>query len=465
MRPVFKAPPLLAALLLGACQSTPYVAPEVAVPSQWTHAPAGAASASAASLADRPWAQVFPVPELTALIDEALRNASEPAIAVQRVELARAQLGLEQAALLPSVNAAGAVSRQRAPGASPSRNTVSEGASLSLAMPAWEIDLWGRLAARTEAAQRELLASTALAEGVRISLAAQVATLYLDLLDLDHQSAITQRTLGSRQQSLRLTQARFREGVASMLEVRQAESLVASSEQALADQARRLAQAENALSVLLGRNPGPITRTAKLDALALPAEALAGLPSALLQRRPDIRAAEESLRGAAANVDVARKAYLPSLSLTTMFGLASPGLSQLFDSGRHAWSLQPAVGLPIFDGGRVRAGVAIAEAQQRILVEQYRATIRQAFREVSDALVSLEQLARQREASLRTVQANRDRLRITRARHLDGIASYFEVLDAERQLLDSELGLSQLTRGQHQAVVQLYRALGGGFGA
>lgn len=465
MRAVFKGPPLLAALMLGACQSTPYVAPEVAVPAQWARAPATGTLAAEASLADRPWAQVFPVPELTALIDEALRNGSEPTIAVQRVELARAQLGLEQAALLPSMNATGAVSRQRAPAGNPSGNTVSEGASLSLAMPAWEIDLWGRLAARTEATRRELRASTAQAEGVRISLAAQVATLYLDLLDLDNQSAITQRTLGSRQQSLRLTRARFNEGVSSMLDVRQAESLVASSEQALADQARRLAQAENALSVLLGRNPGPITRTTKLDALALPAEALAGLPSALLQRRPDIRAAEESLRGAAANVDVARKAFLPSLSLTTMVGLASPGLSQLFDSGRHAWSLQPAIGLPIFDGGRLRSGVAVAEAQQAILVEQYRATIRQAFREVSDALVSLEQLARQREASLRTVQANRDRLRITRARHLDGIASYFEVLDAERQLLDSELGLSQLTRSQHQAVVQLYRALGGGRGA
>jgi outer membrane protein, multidrug efflux system len=458
-------PLLPAVVLLSACQSTPYVAPEVSVPDGWVRAAPGFTSADGRSLTDHPWVQVFPVPELTALIDEALRNGSDVAIAVQRVELARAQLGLEQAALLPSVNAAGAVSRQRSPGASPSGNSVSEGASLSLAMPAWEVDLWGRLAARTEAAQRELMAGTALAEGVRISLAAQVATLYLDLLDLDNQNTITRRTLGSRQQSLRMTKARFAEGVSSLLDVRQAESLVASSEQALADQARRLAQTENALSLLLGRNPGPIARTTALDALVLPPESLAGLPSTLLQRRPDIRAAEESLRGAAANVEVARKAFLPTLSLTTMVGLASPGLSQLFDSGRHAWSLQPAIGLPIFDGGRLRSGVALAEAQQRILLEQYRATIRQAFREVNDALVGLEQLTRQREASQRTVKANRDRLRITRARYLDGIASYFDVLDAERQLFDSELGESTLIRSQHQAVVQLYRALGGGRGA
>lgn len=461
MKRVCTVLPLLA---LAACQTTPpFAAPEVPVPAQWGSPGAPVARGAAAELTDRPWAQVFPVPELNALIDEALGGSSELLVAVERVEIARAQLGFERAALQPSLNAAGTVSRQRAPGGNPSSNVVSEGASLSLVMPAWEIDLWGRLASRTEAARRELLANVALADGVRISVAARVSTLYLDLLDLDHQQGVTQRTLDSRRHSLRLTRARFDEGVSSMLDVRQAESLVASSEQAIADQRRRMVQTEHALSVLLGRNPGPIARSVRLDALAPPTQALAGLPSALLQRRPDIRAAEESLRGAAANVDVARKAYLPSLTLTTLFGLASPGLSKLFDSGRHAWSVQPSIGLPIFDGGRQRSGVALAEAQQRILVEQYRATIRQAFRDVNDALVGLEQLAIQREASQRTVQAGQDRLRITRARHLSGIASYFEVLDAERQLFDSEIGLSQLTRSQQQTVVQLYLALGGGW--
>jgi multidrug efflux system outer membrane protein len=459
MKRAIAALPLLA---LAACQTAPpFLAPQVPVPGQWGQQVA--ASAAAPALADRPWAEVFPVPELTVLIDEALGSSSELLVAVERVEIARAQLGLERAASLPSLNAAGAVSRQRAPAGSRSSNVVSEGASLSLVMPAWEVDLWGRLASRTEAARRELLANVALADGVRVSVAAEVSTRYLDLLDLDHQQAITQRTLDSRRHSLRLTRARFDEGVSSMLDVRQAESLVASSEQALADQRRRLSQTEHALSVLLGRNPGPIVRSVRLTDLAPPAQALAGLPSTLLQRRPDIRAAEESLRGAAANLDVARKAYLPSLTLTTLLGVASPGLGQLFDSGRHAWSVQPAVGLPIFDGGRLRAGIALAEAQQRILIEQYRATIRLAFREVNDALVSLEQLAIQRDASQRTVLAGQERLRITRARHLAGIASYFEVLDAERQLFDSEIGLSQLTRSHQQALVQLYLALGGGW--
>jgi multidrug efflux system outer membrane protein len=462
----------LPALALAACQTAPYVAPKVPVPAQWAHqapAPAAAApaaagaSASAGSLADRPWAQVFPVPELTALIDEALVGGSELIVAVERVELARAQYGLERSTMFPSINGAGSATRQRMPGADPSSNVISEGASLGLVMPAWEIDLWGKLAARTEAARRDVLANAALAEGVRISLAAQVSTLYLDLLDLDNQLAISRSTLDSRRQSLRMTRARFDEGVSSILDVRQTESLVASAEQSMADQRRRLAQTENALSILLGRNPGPIARSVKLDALVLPADAMAGLPSELLQRRPDIRAAEEALRGATANIEAARKAFLPSVSLTTMLGLASPALGQLFDSGRYAWSIQPAIGLPLFDAGRLQSGVDLAEVQQRILVEQYRETIRQAFREVSDALVALEELGVQREASCRVVLANRERVRISRARYASGITSFFEVLDAERQLFDSEVALSQVTRSNHQAVVQLYRALGGGW--
>ena len=289
----------LPALALVACQSAPFVAPEVPVPTNWapqTQAAAASAPASAGSLADRPWAQVFPVPELTALIDEALIDGSELIIAIERVELARAQYGLVRSTMFPWVNATGSALRQRTPGADPSANVISESAALGLVMPVWEIDLWGKLAAQTEAARREVLASAALAQGVRISLAAQVSTLYLELLDLDNQLAITRRTLDGRRQSLRITRARFDEGVSSILDVRQSESLVASSEQALAEQRRRMVQTENALSTLVGRNPGPIARSERLDALVMPADATAGLPSQLLQRRPDILAAEESLR-------------------------------------------------------------------------------------------------------------------------------------------------------------------------
>lgn len=459
----FALPALLA---LTACQTSPYLAPEVRVPAAWPHQLAAAAAPQPGdALPDRAPGPVLAVPELMALIDEALAGSSELIVAVERVELARAQLGLTRAAAWPSINVAAATSRQRAPGATPAANSVSESASLGLAQPAWEIDLWGRLAARTEAARRDMLANAALADGVRLSVAAQVATLYLELLDLDQQTAITHRTLASRQQSLRITRARFNEGITSLLDVRQTESLLASSEHTQADLRRRTAQAENALSTLLGRNPGPIARTVPLGTLQFPTDLEVGLPSEILQRRPDIRAAEESLRGAHANIEAARKAFLPSLSLATTLGFVSPALAQLFDSGRYAWSLQPSIGVALFDGGRLQSGVEVAQAQQRILIEQYRAAIRQAFREVSDTLVALEALGVQRDASQRVVTANRERLRISRVRYLSGISSYFEVLDAERQLFDSEVTLSQVTRSSHQALVQLYRVLGGSWHA
>ena len=469
---------LAAASTLAACQPAAFVRPEVAVPAQWPSAavaapgvqPAppvssapGAPPAAPLDLATAAWSAVFPLPELQALVDEAFAANSDLRIAIERIELARAQYGIERAAQFPALNVAGSATRERMPGFDPRTNQIGESAVLALASPAWEIDLWGRLAARTEAARRDVLANAALAEGVRISLAAQVGTLYLELLDLDHQIAITQRTLEGRRKALRLTQARFDEGISSILDVRQAESLLAGSTQALAEQQRRLTLAENTLAALLGRNPGPITRSLRLDTLVWPQHVSAGLPSDLLIRRPDIRAAEEALRGAGANVEAARKAYLPSLSLTTLLGAASTDLAQLFDSGRFAWSVQPALALPLFDAGRRQAGVRLAEAQERILVEQYKATVRQAFREVHDALVSLVLLQQQRAAGAQVVAANRERLRITNARYLAGISSYFEVLDAERQLFDSELSLSQTTRASYQAVVQLYRALGGGW--
>ncbi|HAF54811.1 MAG TPA: transporter [Thauera sp.] len=457
--------PLLA-LALAACQSSAFVRPGVPVPESWPRQAAVEnveAEQGAASLGALPWREILPAPELHALIEEALAANADLRIAIERIELARAQYGTERAALFPGVNASASATRERMPGFDPRENRVGESAVVGLAMPAWEIDLWGRLAARTEAARREVLASAALADGVRTSLVAQVSLLYLDLLDLDAQHEITRRTLDGRRKALRLTRARFDEGVSSILDVRQAESLLASSEQALADQARRIAQAENALGVLLGRNPGEIERSVRLDALQAPARLSAGLPADLLQRRPDIRAAEEALRAGGANVDAARKDFLPRITLTTLLGFASTDLGQLFISGRYAWSLQPAIGLPLFDAGRLRAGVDAAEAQQRILVEQYKATIRQAFREVSDALVAYQRLSEQAEANRQVVHANRERLRVSNARYLAGISSYFEVIDAERQLFDSELGLSQTTRARHQAVVQLYRALGGGW--
>lgn len=447
------------ALLLAGCESLPFQRPEVTVPQQWQGSP----QAGPASLVDRPWAEVMPVPELSALIEEALRNNSDLAIAVERIELVRAQYGIERSVLYPSIRLDASATRQRMPGVHLTENQIGDSGTAGLSIPAWEIDLWGKLRDRAEVARRELLAQETLAQGVRISLVAQVALLYLDLLDLDNQIAISESAIESRRRALRLTQRRHEEGIASVIDVRQAESLLATAEQTLADQRRRRALSENGLAVLLGRMPGSVVRVQKLDDLPLPPHLLAGLPADLLLRRPDIVAAEESLRGAEASISAARKAYWPSITLSMLTGFASPVLSQLFDSGRYAWSVQHAIGINVFDGGRAQFGIDRAESQQRILVEQYKAAIRQAFREVNDQLVAFEQLGKQRQATERVVVANRGRLKAANARYLSGVSSYFEVLDAERQLLDSEIALSQATRFIHQSVVQLYRALGGGW--
>ncbi len=454
------------ALLLAACQPVAFVRPDMPVPERWPRQAAQEgteAEQGAASLGALPWKEILPAPELHALIEEALVANADLRIAIERIELARAQYGIERAALFPGVNASAAATRERMPGFDPRENRVGENAVVGLSMPAWEIDLWGRLAARSEAARREVLASAALADGVRTSLVAQLSSLYLELLDLDAQHEITRRTLDGRAQGAAPDARALRRG--RVVHPRRAPGRIPAGR--LGAGARRpgaphRADRERARHRCSAETPGPIARSARLDELPPRARLDAGLPSALLQRRPDIRAAEESLRAAGASVDAARKAFLPRITLTTLLGFASTELGQLFDSGRHAWSLQPSIGLPLFDGGRLQAGVEVAEAQQRILVEQYKATIRQAFREVNDALVAFERLTEQREATRRVVQANRERLRVSNARYLAGISSYFEVIDAERQLFDSELGLAQVTRGVQQAVVQLYRALGGG---
>lgn len=440
---------------LPACGTLPFALPEMLIPATWSQRPASS-EAAAASLADL-------APELAPLLDEALRDSSDLRIAIERVELARAQYGLERSNQWPTLALSGSTTRQRLPGANPSENVIGENGSFGLSNPAWEIDLWGKLADRSEAARQQLLASEATAQAVRTSLVAQVATSFLELLDLDNQLAISRHTLDSRRHALRLANARFEEGITSLLDVRQAESLLAGAEVALADQERRVRQTENALSVLIGRPPGPIERRSRLVELPLPREALAGLPSELLLRRPDILAQEHALRSASADVSAARKAFLPSISLTTMLGFVSPQLSQLFTGDRYAWSVQPAVSLPLFTGGRLQSALAASEVQQRILTEQYKATVRQAFREVADALVAAEQTSLQQEASRKVAEANRERLKLSNARYLSGIASYFEVLDAERQLFDSELAHSQARRLAHQSVIQLYRALGGGW--
>jgi multidrug efflux system outer membrane protein len=430
-----------------------------AVPPAWQ-----APSTAGASLAEPAWRRFFDYGELPALIDEALRNNRDLRVAAERVELARAQLGLARSALVPTLAADASATAQRGPTPlDPNRNRSAESYALGLAMPTWEIDLWGRIRSQVDAARLNVQATDAQRHAAQVSLVASVAAGYLQLLEIDQQLAVSRRTRDSRRDSRRLIRLRFEAGVVSMVDVTQAETSLAQAEQAIAELERQRAAAENALSVLLGRNPGPIARGATLREMPVPATLPAGLPSDLLRRRPDVIAAERAMAATDADVDAARKAFLPSVSLTGFLGLASPQLSQLLGADRAAWSVSPGVTLPILTGGRLEANLDAAAARQRIAVEDYGRTVQGALRDVEDALSAFQRRREQREALERIVAASRERLRLVDLRYLNGISSYFEVLDSQRVLFDAELQLAQATAATYGAVIQLYRALGGGW--
>jgi len=448
---------LVAAAAMGGCASTPYERPAVEIPQAW-RSPADTTYA----LNDRPFGSLIASDELAQLIATALERNRDLRIAAERVELARARYGFERSFLFPVVVGDGAVTRQRQPGGG-DRNTTSTFASVGLAVPTWEIDLWGRVRAQTEAARRDLMAVEETRRAVEVSLTAQVASAYLQLLELDAQLDTAQRTVLTRAESLRVVQARFDGGVVSAADVMQARANLASAEQAVASIEGNRTRAENALSVLLGRNPGPIVRARTLADYDIDAQLPAGLPSALLEQRPDIRAAEQQLIGAQANIDAARKAYFPAISLTGFLGFASPELKNLLEGDRYAWSVTPALTVPIFTAGRLRSNVEAAQAQQRIALEQYLGSIQNGFREVDDALSSYDALRKQRTALRKVVDANRERLRLAELRYRGGVTIYLEVLIAQQDLFESELQLLQVTRGVYSSVVELYAALGGGW--
>jgi multidrug efflux system outer membrane protein len=448
---------LVVALVHAGCATRTEPMPPVDVPVGWR-----TAADTTASLGDLPWGELFRTPELEVLVREALANNADLRIAAERIELARAQYGFERSALFPTLVADAAYTRAKQPAIGPS-NAIVESSSLGLAVPSWEIDLWGRVRSSTEAARRQLLSAEETRRALHVSLIGQVASAYLTLLDLDTQLDVARTTVQARGESLRVVKARFQGGITSASDLRQAESNFAGAEAAVAALERSRAQAENALSVLVGRNPGPVARASRALPLATPPQLPAGLPSALLARRPDVLAAEQQIRAADASVDAARKAYFPVISLTGFLGFASPALKDLFDDGRSAWSVSPAVTLPVFTAGRLQSNVEAAEAQQRIALEQYRQTVRNAFREVDDTLVAYQRNVEQRDALGRVVRANRERERLADLRYRNGVTIYLEVLLAQQDTFESELQHSQATRAVYEAVVNLYTALGGGW--
>jgi multidrug efflux system outer membrane protein len=330
-------------------------------------------------------------------------------------------------------------------------------------MNAYEVDLWGRIRRASEAARAQLLANVDAQRTVRQTLVASVATSYLTLLELDLELDIAHRTYGVRTNSLELTRSRETGGVASKQDVYQAQVLVFTAEAAITDIHRRIEQQENQLCILLGRNPGGLTRGTKLIAQTMRAEVPPGLPSSLLERRPDLRAAEEQLVAANADIGQAKAAFYPQVSLTGIYGFQSIALSDLFTSATRAWQFGPTVTFPLFTGGRLRGNLKFAKARFQESLDTYQQRIQQAFREVSDALISYQRTQEFRRKQEENTNAHRAAAELANVRYEGGVTSYLEVLYNEQELFNAELVLAQARRDELLSVVELYRSLGGGW--
>jgi outer membrane protein, multidrug efflux system len=330
-------------------------------------------------------------------------------------------------------------------------------------MAAYEVDLWGRIRRANEAALAQLLATEAAQQTVRQTLVAQVATAYLSLLELDHELAIAEGTLSARTNSLTLTSARQEYGVASMQDVYQAQVLVATAEASIADTHRRIGQQENELCILLGRNPGSLQRGDGFLSQNLDVTVPPGLPSDLLDRRPDIRTAEQQLVAANADIGQAKAAFFPQLTLTGFYGFQSVALSDLFQGGSQSWQFGPALTVPLFTGGALRGNLKLAQARFEEAVAQYQKTVQNSFREVSDSLIAYRRSREFRAREEARTQANRQAAELANVRYEGGVTSYLEVLYNEQELFTAELRLAQARLNELLSVVSLYRALGGGW--
>jgi len=447
---------------LAGCSLMPtYERPSAPVTAQWPATPADAVPATGPAAAELPWQDFVGEPALRELIGLALANNRDLRVAVLAIEQARAQYQIRRADQFPTVNVGITGNRQPKTDGS---GDMSSSYTAGLALASWELDFFGRVASLKEAALAQYLATEEARKAAQISLVAAVANAWLSLQTNDELLALAQRTLATREDSLRLTRLRFDHGATSALDLRQAESLAAAARAALAQQQRLRALDVNALTLLVGQ-PLPESLLTRPGAeMAAPFRDIpAGLPSDLLARRPDIRQAEQQLIAANANIGAARAAFFPRISLTASAGSASGQLSGLFENGSWGWTLAPQALLPIFDAGRNRAGLGSANAGRDIAVAQYEKAIQTAFREVSDALAGRATLGEQLRAQQALADAETDRLRLADLRYRNGVASHLELLDAQRSLFAAQQALAQTRLAQRQNQVLLYKALGGGW--
>jgi outer membrane protein, multidrug efflux system len=451
-------------LLCAGCAVGPnYKRPKVDVPGTYRGAlPPPATQPATESLGDQKWWDVFQDKQLQDLIHAALQQNYDVRIAATRILEAQAQLGITRADQLPSVNGEALAVNERNPQTKLFRQYDTSANQLDLSL-AWELDFWGKYRRATESARAILLANQWARDAIVSTLVSDVATAYFQLRSLDLQLEISRRTLASRQDSLQLTQTLANGGATSMLDVRQAEQLVDTAAETIPDLERRIEQQENFLSTLLGNNPGPIARGLKLTEQSHPPDVPAGLPSTLLERRPDIREAEAQLIAANAQIGVAKAAYFPQINLTATAGYQSSALTSLFTGPAGLWNFGGSLVQPVFAGGRIRSNVRFTEAREQEALLTYRQTIQQAFRGVSDALVEYHKDREFREYQQQLAFSAQDAARLSEMRYRGGAASYLEVLTNETNYFDAELGLAQAQSNELVGLVLIYRNLGGGW--
>ena len=458
---------LFLAALAGCAVGPNYKRPAVDTPSAYrpatsdTNAPSGTKS-----FADLGWWDAYDDPQLKAYIAETLTNSWDIKIAAARVLQAEAQARVTRSRFFPEGYAGGDLVNARASerGPTPVSDPNAKYGDAFVFAPSYELDLWGKIRRANEAARARLLASEDAQRTVRQTLVAQVATTYLHLLELDLELQIGRASYISRTNSLELTSSREQGGVASMQDVYQSKILVAQAEASIVNTLRLIEQTENEMNLLLGRNPGTIERgDIPLADQKLRSSVPAGLPAALLERRPDVRGAEQDLVAANADIGQAKAAFFPQVTLTGTFGYQTTALSDLFTSPARMWQFGPAVTMPLFTGGRLSAEYKLAKARFEESLAVYQRTVQGAFREVSDALIAYQRnqefYAKQQDLT----QANRDAAKLANIRYEGGVTSYLEVLYNEQQLFDAEFLLARARRDELLSVVQLYRALGGGW--
>jgi multidrug efflux system outer membrane protein len=455
---------LLVALLATGCTVGPdYKRPTASVPTAYRGpAPEEAARTDSASLGEQKWWEVFRDEQLQSLIRTALQQNYDVRIAATRILEAQAQLGITRADQFPSVSGGANLSAQRTAKSSVFPAIQQSTGQLSLSA-AWQLDFWGRYRRATEAARASLLATEWARRAVQISLISNLASAYFQLRALDLQLEISRETLTARRESLRLLTMLSDHGSISLLDVRQGEQLVYTASEEIPDLERRIQQQENFISVLMGNNPGPIARGLPLTGQPHSPEIPPGLPSDLLERRPDIRQSEQQLIAFNAEIGVARSAYYPQIALTASGGFQSDALTRLFGGPAGLWSFGGSLAQPIFTAGRIRSSVKLAEANQQEALLTYQRTIQQSFRDVSDALIAYKKNQEFRQQQELLAASAKDAARLSNDRYRGGVTSYLEVLTNETNYFSAELNLAQAQANELLALVQIYLALGGGW--